>query len=163
MLKLFLIFLKINFLTTSGPASIGLTKQLTVPDMIDEGKFSQILAITSGIPGSDAMQMAWQIGYVVKGIVGAIVSIVGALIPTLFLLSIVYFSMNFIDQKALSKFFAGVNPALAVLLVITAFGLMKSYNNVNCIILLLVILLFYIKTPVIVVLLLSGILGVFLL
>jgi len=79
------------------------------------------------------------------------------------LLGIVYFSMNFIDQKALSKFFAGVNPALAVLLVITALGLMKSYSNVNCIILLLAVLMFYIKAPIIVVLLLSGVLGVILL
>ena len=163
MFKLFLTFLKINFLTTSGPASIGLTKQLVVPSMVDEAKFSQILAITSAIPGSDAIQMAFQIGYAVKGMLGAIISVVGALIPTISLLGVVYFSMNFIDQKSLSKFFSGVNPALAVLLVVTALGLMKSYNSVNCIILFSAIIMMYFKIPLTVMLLLSGILGVVLL
>lgn len=67
LLDLFITFIKINFLTTSGPASIGLTRQLVVPTFVSADKFNQILAISSGIPGSDAIQMAYQVGYVYKG------------------------------------------------------------------------------------------------
>ena len=163
MLNLFLTFLKINFLCTSGPASIGLTKELTVPSMVSEDKFNQIVAITSGIPGSDAMQMAWQVGYAVKGIAGSIVAVIAALIPTILLLGIVYFSMNFIDQKALAKFFSGVTPALALLLTCTAFGMIKpSMGVVQGIILAVSAIMVYLKVPVAIMLVTCGLIGVFL-
>jgi chromate transporter len=161
LLKLFLTFLKINFLTTSGPASIGLTQQLIVPDMVSKSKFSEMVAITSGIPGSDAMQMAWQTGYEVSGVLGAIVSVVGALIPTLLLVSIVVMGIKYIDAKVLSKFFSGVNPVLAVMLVMTAISLLPAnkFDVVPLSILLLSVILFLFKIPLIVCLLIGGAIG----
>ena len=160
MLKLFLTFLKINFLCTSGPASIGLTKQLTVPGIVSEDKFSEIVAIASSVPGSDAMQMAWQIGYTSKGILGAAVATIAALIPTIVLLAAIYFSTSFINTKVLQQFFEGVKPALAVLLMFTAFGL-ASINNLSfqVIIAILACCLMLLKAPIAAVMLVCGIVG----
>lgn len=159
MINLFLTFLKINFLTTSGPASIGLTRQFVVPGMLSEDKFNQVFAISSGIPGSDAIQMAWQVGYCVKGFLGAIVAVIGALIPTIFLLGVVYFGMKFVSPKTLAKFFDGVNPALAVLLVSTALGIVKFNVNAQLLILILAAVMIYCKIPVYFVLIASGLIG----
>ena len=131
MVDLFLIFVKINFLTTSGPASIGLTKQLVVPAIVPEDRFNQMLAIASGIPGSDAIQMAWQIGYFAGGVVGAAIAVLGALLPCIILVATVSAGIRFIDPELLSKFFRGVNPALAVMLFVTAVGLYSPMSGVG--------------------------------
>ena len=123
MVELFLTFIKINFLTTSGPASIGLTKQLVVPSIVPEEQFNQMLALSSGIPGSDAIQMAWQIGYYANGITGALISVLGALLPCIILVASFSAGARLIDPELLSRFFRGVNPALCVMLIVTAFSL----------------------------------------
>jgi len=131
MVDLFLIFVKINFLTTSGPASIGLTKQLVVPSVVPEDKFNQMLALASGIPGSDAIQMAWQIGYFAGGVVGALVAVLGALLPCIILVATFTAGLRFIEPDLLSKFFRGVNPALCVMLLVTAVGLYSPMAGVG--------------------------------
>lgn len=163
LLKLFLTFLKINFICTSGPASLGLTKQIVVPAMISEDKFIQIASIASGIPGSDAMQMAWQVGFAVKGWLGALVSVIGALLPTLLLLGIVYLTLSFINPKIISKFFSGVNPALSVLLVVTALSIFKAPTPAHYVIALVAAVMFYFKIPIYLVLILAGLISVTLL
>jgi len=162
LLKLFLIFLKINLLSTSGPASIGLTQKLIVPDLVNQEKFSEMVAITSGIPGSDAMQMAWQTGFAVKGFLGAFVAILGALIPCLFLVSLIMFSLKLIQPKLLNKFFVGVNPALAVMLTFTAISLLpvKQINPISLTILGVSIIMFLLKVPVTICLITAGLIGI---
>lgn len=165
MFELFYIFAKINLLTTSGPASIGLTRQLVVPGLLSQDKFNQVLALSSGIPGSDAIQLAYQIGYIYKGILGAICAVLGALLPCILLVTIFSFGLKFIDQDLLTKFFKGVNPALAVTLLMTAINL---YNPLQlelgpAVIFSIAGTLALAGTPIPVILLTSGILGVFLL
>jgi chromate transporter len=161
LLKLFWLFIKINFLTVSGPASVGLTKQLVVPSMMTENDFIKIASISMGIPGSDAIQLALQTGYKISGISGAIISVIGALIPCILLVSLVMIGMNFIPNKVLTNFFKGVTPALAILLVITAFQLFKSgFNWLIVIYTGLAILLFYLKIPTILILIICGFIGI---
>jgi chromate transporter len=163
LLKLFWLFVKINFLTVSGPASIGLTKQLIVPALMPENEFIRIAAISMGIPGSDAIQMALQVGYYVSGVLGAVVSVIGALIPCILLVSLVIAGMNFIPDKVLSGFFKGVAPALAVLLFVTAVQLYKpgtAWLFVICAGVAAVLML--LKAPTILVLLSCGAIGVIL-
>lgn len=164
LLDLFITFIKINFLTTSGPASIGLTRQLVVPTFVSADKFNQILALSSGIPGSDAIQMAYQVGYVYKGFFGALIATLGALLPCIFLVTIFSFGLKFIDQEILAKFFKGINPALAITLLFTAINL---YNPLQLdlgptIIFCLAGSLFFLGIPIPVVLIMSGIFGLLL-
>ncbi|MFH0782934.1 MAG: chromate transporter [Pseudomonadota bacterium] len=160
MLNLFLCFLQINLLTTSGPASIGLTKQLIVPTMISENDFSRIMAISSAVPGSDAIQMACQVGYLTHGFLGAVVAVLGALIPSLLLLILVLAGIHFIKPDILALFFDGVKPALAIMLIITAIGLIKTSSYTAYTILIIAALLFAIKIPLPVLLIICGLLGI---
>lgn len=161
LLQLFYTFFKINCLSTSGPASIGITQKLIVPSMVSVDKFNEIIAISSGIPGSDAMQIAWQVGYEVHGIIGALFSVLGALIPSILLVSIVLIGIKFISPDILKKFFNGVNPALAVFLTVTALSLLPTHIQLLPIfIVLLTILMFYLKIPLLVILIVGGTLGI---
>ena len=163
MLKLFLLFIKINLLTTSGPASLGLTKELVVPKLVSESDFSRMIAVASGVPGSDAIQMAAQVGYSTYGILGSIIAVLGALIPCLLLLGIAMLGISYIKPEIMSKFFAGVNPALAVMLVLTAVSLFKFNGNyIQYIILIVAVVMFYFKVPLPILLILCGVMGVFL-
>lgn len=164
MLDLFFIFFKINLLSPSGPASVGLTEKLVVPNLITHEKFLEILTISSGMPGSDAVQMAWQIGYAVKGIAGAFISVIGALIPCILVVTLAMIGLSFLSPKILTKFFDGVKPALALFLVITAFDILPHTGMVmkSLIIATIVIPLFYFKLPILLILVLSGLIGLFL-
>lgn len=162
MLKLFLLFLKINLLSTSGPASIGISQKLLVPEILSQDKFNQIIAISTGVPGSDAIQIAWQVGYEVNGFLGAIIATCGALIPSILLVSIFLLGLKFISPVILKKFFSGVNPALSVFLIITALSLIpKDFQLFPAILIILTIGMFYLKIPLIIILVLCGIGGVF--
>jgi chromate transporter len=162
LLRLFWLFIKINFLTVSGPASIGLTKQLVVPALMTEPDFIQIASISSGIPGSDAIQMALQTGYKVSGVPGAIVSVIGALIPCILLVSLVMIGLNFVPRNILSAFFRGVAPALAVLLFVTAVQIIPTNMAIGVIVACVVLatILYLLKIPVVAILISCGIVGI---
>lgn len=161
LLKLFLIFLKINFLSTSGPASIGISQKLLVPNFISQDSFNRIIAISTGIPGSDAVQIAWQVGYELHGFLGALVALCGALIPSILMVTLVLIGIKFISPDILSKFFNGINPALAVFLIITALTLIPTQFSIfSTIIILLSFLMFFIKIPLVVILIICGVIGI---
>jgi len=141
---------------------MGLTQKLAVPDLISQEKFSEIMAVASGIPGSDAIQMAWQTGLAVKGISGAIVSVLAALIPTISLVCLVSAGLKLVQPKILSKFFDGVNPALAIMLVFTAISLFpKAMSVVPVAIALIALLMLSLNVPIPICLVVAGLIGVF--
>ncbi|HVN15421.1 MAG TPA: chromate transporter, partial [Anaerolineales bacterium] len=72
LLQLFWTFLKVNLLTTSGPASVGLLYHEAVPNLVTDSQFVQAVGLSSVLPGSDALQLAMYVGYAVAGIPGGI-------------------------------------------------------------------------------------------
>lgn len=160
LLQLFWLFFKINVFTPSGPASYGLTQKLAVPTLISQDKFAQFVAISSGIPGSDAIQMAWQVGYEVAKIKGAIVAVLGALTPCILLVSLVMIGLQYIQPTTLSKFMNGVKPALILLLITTAIGILpfgQLTTNRYLISTLIAAVLMYFKAPLTLTLVICGI------
>jgi len=161
LLKLFLMFIKINLLSVSGPASLGLTKHLAVPAFITETDFVRITSLACATPGSDSIQMALQIGYKVAGIPGAIVSVIGALLPCILLIVLVMIGCSFLAGKTLNDFFKGVAPALAVLLVITAIHIFPGGITWTIALLsVLAIIMYLLKLPPALMMLLCGIVGI---
>lgn len=73
--QLFLIFLKINLLTTSGPASVGLLYKEAAGIFMTETQFVQAVGISSVLPGSDALQLAMFVGYSAAGVPGSLVDL----------------------------------------------------------------------------------------
>jgi chromate transporter len=161
LLKLFLTFVKINLLAPSGPASIGLTQKFVVPEMITADKFNEIIAIASGVPGSDAIQIAWQVGFAAHGFLGAIIATLGALTPCISLAIIVSMVFKYISIDVMKSFFKGVMPALAVFLVLTAFNLIPHTFSLFLIgIMLLTVVMLFLKLPISVILVICGLLGI---
>ena len=77
LLQLFWTFIKINLLTTSGPASVGLLHTEAVGTIMTEAQFIQAVGLSSVLPGSDALQLAMFVGYAASGVAGALVALAG--------------------------------------------------------------------------------------
>jgi chromate transporter len=124
---LFLTFLKINVLTTSGPASVGLLYTEAVGRLMTHEEFIEAVGYSSVLPGSDAIQLAVFIGYRVGGTVGALIAFVATILPPLAIMLIVAVVMARLRGAAwIEGFVKGLAPALAALLLITAFHLVEE-------------------------------------
>lgn len=88
--KLFWTFIKINLLTTSGPASVGLLYEEAVGTMMTESEFVEAVGFSSVLPGSDALQLAMFVGHAVGGLWGALAALLGSVLPpTVLMLGII--------------------------------------------------------------------------
>ena len=56
--RLFLIFLKVNLLTTAGPTSIGLLYKECVGRLMTEAQFVEAVGFSNLVPGSEALKLA---------------------------------------------------------------------------------------------------------
>ena len=163
MFQLFLVFLKINCLSTSGPASIGLTRQEVVGKWVTEKQFEEAVAFATALPGSDALQLALYTGYKAYGVFGALLCLLGAILPpTCIILSIVWFLNKWVSQAIVSKFIGGMTPVLATLLIVSGLTFFNSYNSYLGTLFLVVFTLMsmYYNIPIIFVLLTAGVIGV---
>lgn len=130
LLSLFWLFLKVNLLSTSGIASVGLLHQEAVGPFVTEEQFIQAVSFSSVLPGSDALQMAMFIGYHVDGMPGALAALLGSILPPTVLILGVATILHRIRREAwVSRFVEGLTPAVAVLMVFVAFKLMIGGNG----------------------------------
>jgi len=123
LLSLFLMFLKINLLSTSGPASIGLLHEEAVAGsrLVTEEEFVEAVGFGSVLPGSDALQTAMFVGYRVGGIPGALAATFAATLPpTILMLGAAILLDRLGKQPWLVGFIRGLLPAVVVILVLTA-------------------------------------------
>ncbi|HOT92526.1 MAG TPA: chromate transporter [Anaerolineae bacterium] len=124
---LFLTFLKVNLLTSSGPASAGLLYAEVVGKLLTREEFIEAVGYSSVLPGSDALQLAMFIGYRVGGIPGALIACLGAVLPpTVIMLAIAALLTRLRGEAWISGFVKGLAPALAALLLITVFQLLNE-------------------------------------
>lgn len=123
LLTLFFMFLKINLLTTSGPASVGLLHEEAVArsGFVSEEEFVEAVGFGSVLPGSDALQTAMFVGYYVAGIRGALAATFAATLPpTVIMLAVAILLERVGKQPWLEGFVRGLLPAVVVILVLTA-------------------------------------------
>jgi chromate transporter len=122
--SLFITFLKVNLLTTSGSASVGLLYSEAVGKLMSHEEFVEAVGYSSVLPGSDALQLAMFVGYRVGGMPGAIVACLGAILPPTVIMLIVAAVLTRLQGEAwVGGFVKGLAPALATLLLITAYQL----------------------------------------
>lgn len=167
LLHLFWTFIKINLLSTSGPASVGLLHTEAVGVIMTEAQFVQAVGLSSVLPGSDALQLAMFVGYAAGGIPGALVALAGSVLPpTLLMFGVVSILHRLRREAWVSRFVEGLTPAVAVLMLFVAWKVFTSSNGgiINWQMILfglvsLVALIFDAPAPL--VLLAAGILGIF--
>jgi chromate transporter len=167
LLQLFWLFIKVNLLSTSGPASVGLLHTEAVGRIMTEAQFIQAVGLSSVLPGSDALQLAMFVGYAAGGISGALVALVGSVLPPTVLMFGVMSVLHRLRREAwVSRFVEGLTPAVAVLMLFVAWKVFTGSNGgaVNWRMSLLglaslIALIFDAPAPL--VLLAAGILGIF--
>jgi len=167
LLQLFWLFIKVNLLSTSGPASVGLLHSEAVGKIMTEAQFIQAVGLSSVLPGSDALQLAMFVGYAAAGVAGALVALAGSVLPpTLLMFGVVSILHRLRREAWVSRFVEGLTPAVAVLMLFVAWKVLTGGNGgtvnwqmVALSLASLVALIFNAPAPL--VLLVAGILGVF--
>jgi len=130
LLALFWLFLKVNLLSTSGIASVGLLHQEAVGKIVTEEQFVQAVSFSSVLPGSDALQLAMFIGFRVAGLPGALAALLGSILPpTLLMLGVVAVLHRLRREAWVSRFVEGLTPAVAVLMIYVAYKLLMKGND----------------------------------
>jgi len=130
LLQLFWTFVKINLLSTSGPASVGLLYNEAVGVFMTEAQFIQAVGISSFLPGSDALQLAMFVGYSANGVLGALVALLGSILPPTVLMFAVVAVLHRLRREAwVSRFVSGLTPAVAVLMLFVAWKVFRSGSD----------------------------------
>ena len=114
LIKLFWVFAKIGAVTFGGGMiMLPLIQKCVVEDKkwLDEDEYIDIVTVTNSAPGAFAVNAAVYIGYKLRGLPGALVAALGAIIPSFVIILLIAFLLaGGKNLKALNDFFYGVRP-----------------------------------------------------
>lgn len=162
---LFWIFLKVNLLSTSGPASVGLLYQEVVGKLVTEGQFVQAVGLSSVLPGSDALQLAMYIGYAVAGIPGGFVALIASILPpTVIILGVTVVLHRLRREAWLSSFIEGLAPAISVLMLFVAWKIFQKGGSTGWegwAIGVISLIAMFLNAPARIIVILAGLVGIF--
>jgi chromate transporter len=166
--RLFWMFIKINILTTSGPASVGLLYKESVGKLMSEAEFVEAVGFSNVLPGSEALKLAMFVGFAAGGIPGTVAALLGSILPPTIVMLMVAAAIQRVQGEAwMQGFIKGLAPAVAMLIVVVAWQIFRSESTKTIQTRALVIaglsaiaLWFHVPSPL--VLLAAGILGVIL-
>lgn len=130
--RLFWIFFKVNMLTSSGPASVGLVYKEAVGKILDETHFVEAVGFSNVVPGSEALKLAMFIGYSAGGVGGAIAALLGAILPPTGSMLIVTLAVQqFHEEPWMKGFIRGTMPAIAMLVTLAAWKVFYNGKRVR--------------------------------
>jgi chromate transporter len=125
--RLLWMFLKVNILSPSGPASIGFLYEEAVGKIMSEEQFVEAVGFSNVLPGSEALKLAMFVGFSAGGIPGVLAALVGAILPpTVLMLIVAALLQRFQHESWLVGFVAGMSPAVAALIVVVAWELFRA-------------------------------------
>jgi chromate transporter len=120
-------FLKVNILSPSGPASIGLLYKEAVGKIMTEAQFVEAVGFSNVLPGSEALKLAMFVGFAAGGIPGVFTALLGAILPpTVMMFIVAALLQQFQHANWLNGFVAGLSPAVAALIVVVAWELFRA-------------------------------------
>ncbi|MCB2339698.1 chromate transporter [Clostridium estertheticum] len=167
LLIMFWTFFKIGSFTFGGGyAMIPLieTEVVSKKKWLSKEDFLDIVVISQTFPGALAVNCSIFIGYRIGGLIGAIIGLLGVVLPSFFIiLCISIFFMRFREYYYVNLIFKGISAAVPVLVLIAVVSLSKSlkksYANLIVTLVSVASILFFKVSPVIVILL-SALYGV---
>lgn len=129
-LQLWWMFLKVNILSPSGPASIGLLyKEAVAKKMMTEAQFVEAVGFSNVLPGSEALKLAMFVGFAAGGIPGVLTALLGAILPpTVMMLVVSAILQRFQQSDWIDGFVAGMSPAVAALIIVVAWELFRAVS-----------------------------------
>jgi len=164
--QLFWMFLKVNLLSPSGPASVGLLYKEAVGKLMTEERFVEAVGFSNFLPGSEALKLAMFVGYAAGGVPGVFTALLGAVLPPTVLMFLVALLLQQVQHEGwLEGFVRGMSPAVAALIVMVAgelfrIGQTKSIGKRTIIMAVLSAIAVWFDVPSPLVLLGAGVLGV---
>lgn len=112
-----------------GYVMIGLMKEKFVDDLkwIDEDEELDMIAIAQSAPGAMAINSAIMLGYSLKGLKGALISVLGVLIPPIFIIAIAaYFYDMLMGNQVFQVMLQVTRAAVAAVIVSVVIDLAKD-------------------------------------
>jgi chromate transporter len=132
-IQIFIAFFRVGLLGFGGgPSSIPLVYKEVVDTYkwMDDGQFSDILALGNTLPGPIITKMAGYIGYRVGGIIGMIVALIASVIPTILLMLILLTSFNqFKDNPRVQGMTNAVVPIVGVMMAVLTWNFLKKAKD----------------------------------
>lgn len=128
--RLFWMFLKINLLSPSGPASLGLLYDEAAGKLMSEERFVEAVGLSNVLPGSEALKLAMFVGHAAAGIPGVLAALLGAILPPTVMMLVVAAVLGYFQHEDwLQNFVGGMSPAVAALMVVVAWDLFRAGTN----------------------------------
>jgi chromate transporter len=128
--RLFWMFIKINILTTSGPASVGLLYKEAVGELMSEAEFIEAVGFSNVLPGSEALKLAMFVGYAASGIAGTVAALLGSILPPTIIMLAAAAAIQRVQGEAwMQGFIKGLAPAVAMLIVVVAWQIFRSEST----------------------------------
>lgn len=167
LLTMFWSFFKIGAFTFGGGyAMVSLMEREVVntKEWMSKEEFIDTLVISQSLPGTFAVNTSIFIGYKIAGTMGAIMALLGTVLPSFFTIIIIAtFFMQFRNNYYVDLAFKGISPAVPALVLIAVISLAKAVEkNVRNIILIIitVLLISFFKVHPVIVIIASAIYGV---
>ncbi len=168
---IFMTFFKISPVTFGGGfAMVPLLEREVVHNKkwIDKDEIVDTFAVSQSVPGAIAANSATFIGYQIAGVPGALAAVLGITIPT-FVIVILLASVFIIlkDNLYIQAAFKGIRPVIVALIAMAAYKMGKAalldISSWVIGLIVLVSLLAFKKSEIFIVILMSGLSGIFIL
>ncbi len=130
-MHLFWMFLKINVLSTSGPASVGLLyKESVDKKLMTEAQFVEAVGFSNVLPGSEALKLAMFVGFAAGGFSGTLAALMGSVLPpTVIMLAVAAAIQRYQGEAWMQGFMGGLGPAVAMLIVVVAWQIFRTEST----------------------------------
>lgn len=132
-LTMFLTFLKIGAFTFGGGYAMIPLIETEVVDKrhwIEKEEFLDIIVISQTFPGALAVNSSIFIGYKIGGIIGAILALMGVVLPSFFIILIVaHYFLQFRNNPIIDLVFKGISAAVPMLILVAVTSLSKSISK----------------------------------
>lgn len=128
--KMFFTFLKIGTFTFGGGYAMLPLIRCDIVERscwLKDDEFMDILAASQCVPGPMAVNAALLIGYRLRKLPGAIIALLGTVLPSFFImLTLAVFFVQLREQPVVDRIFSGIRPAVAALIAVAAYKLGRS-------------------------------------
>jgi chromate transporter len=130
LINLFWTFFKINMITFGGGFVIMpiIRKDFVEKKKIlDEQDMLDMIALAQSIPGAMAINTSMLVGHRLRGLKGAIISMIGASLPPLLVISIIsFFYGAFQTNPYILALLRGMRGAVTAVMIVAAYSMMRG-------------------------------------
>jgi chromate transporter len=119
LLNIFFIFLKLGFISFGGPVahlSFFYRDLVVRRQLIDEKTYIDLVALCQSLPGPASSQVAISIGMKQQGLLGGIAAILGFLLPSVVIMILAGYALNFFAVQSQSLWLHGFKIAVAAVI-----------------------------------------------